>query len=217
MNEKGYILTEELVKRASRYLAFLKFQKVKGRSSFSISEIVSALGFSKATVADDLHLLGIYHTSASILINSCIDTLEGILVPNRLREAFLICTSEMATRVFKAKELFEQGIRIVAAFDPSANAKSYEIEGIKVLGMDKINSLSDRLHIQLMVIATDKEVAQRAANLAVEAGAKQIINFSGSAIVLPNDVHCSVTSFASSSSALLSLTPKTEYRYAAKG
>lgn len=185
MNEKGHILTEEFKRRASRYLAYLKFQKIKGRNLIDTNEISSALGFEKQTVSNDLHLLGIYSVNTPIPISNGIDTIESFLVVNRLKEAFLICTSKQAKRIINAKELTKQEIKVVAAFDPSPNLETYEIDGIKVLSTDRINSLSDRMHIKFMIIATEKEQAQQAANIAVNAGAMAIINTSGAALELP--------------------------------
>ncbi len=190
MNEKGYILTEELKKRASRYLAYLKFQKVKGRNMFDTNEMSSALGFDKPTISNDLHLLGIYHVNSAISISSGIDIIESLLVVNRLKEAFLICTSKHGKKIINAKELSLQGIKVVAAFDPSSSFDAYEIDGIKVLSTDRITSLSDRMHIQFMIIATEKEQAQQAANIAIDAGAKAIINISGEALTLSEGIAC---------------------------
>jgi redox-sensing transcriptional repressor len=190
MNEKGHILTEEFKKRASRYLAYMKFQKVKGRNLFDTTEMSSALGFDKLTVSNDLHLLGIYHVNSSISISSGIDIIESFLVVNRLKEAFLICTSKHGKKIINAKELSQQGIKVVAAFDPSPNFDTYEIDGIKVLSTDRITSLSDRMHIQFMIIATEKEQAQQAVNIAIDAGAKAIINTSGVTLALSDEIAC---------------------------
>lgn len=188
MNEKGYILTEEFRKRALRYLTYLKFQKVKGRNIFDINEISSELGYNKASVSNDLHLLGIYHLNNSIPIGIGIDAFESFLVVNRLSETFLICNSKQAKKIIHAKELAQQGIKVVAAFDPSPNLEPYEIDAIKVLSADRIDSLSDRMHIQFMIIATEKEQAQHAANIAANAGAKAIINMSGVELVFPDGI-----------------------------
>lgn len=190
MNEKGHILTEEFKKRASRYLAYLKFQKVKGRNIFEIKDITSALGFDKLTVSNDLHLLGIYHVNSSMPITNGIDIIESFLVVNRLKEAFLICTCKQGKKVVNAKELTSQGIKVVAAFDPSPNHETYEIDGIKVLSTDRINSLSDRMHIQFMIIATEKEHAQQAFNIAIAAGARAIINTSDASLIVPEGIAC---------------------------
>jgi AT-rich DNA-binding protein len=190
MNEKGHILTEEFKKRASRYLAYLKFQKVKGRNHFDINEISSELGFDKLAVSNDFHLLGTYHVNSPISISNGIDIIESFLVVNRLKEAFLICTGKHGKKIANAKELTQQGIKVIAAFDPSQKFETYEIDGIKVLSADRINSLSDRMHIQLMIIATEKEQAQQAANIAINAGAKAIINTSGIALTLSEGIAC---------------------------
>lgn len=190
MSTIGHILNTEFQKRATRYLTFLKYWKVKGRLNFAPSEMAIALSIKKDVVLKDLHLLGVFNITEEQPISNVINVLETYLEVKRYSEVFLICTRTHGKAIITSKALTEQGIRVVAAFDPSSNYEPYEIEGVKVLGCDRINSLAERMHITLMVIATNREMSQTAASAAIKAGAKAILNTTEIDLKLPDEVLC---------------------------
>lgn len=190
MSTKSHIQNAELRKRASRYLTFLKFWKVKGRLNFTPTEMAAALGFDKNIVFSDLHLLGIFNITDELSISHVITLLETYLEIKCYSEVFLICTRTHGRAIITSKTLTEHGIKVVAAFDPSGSYEPYEIDGVKVLGCDRISSLAERMHITMMVIATNKEISQAAATVAVKAGAKVILNTTSADLLLPENVQC---------------------------
>lgn len=188
MSEKVDILSYDFKQRVNRYLTYLKFTKARGKSLFALDDMAITLNFDQEEVANDLRLVGIYPTYAPIQVGTTITKLESCTENRRLTEAFLICTRSHGAAFMAISKLYEQGIKIVAAFDPSPSYEPYEIDGIKVLGIDKIYTLSDRMHIDLVVIATNSQIASYCATIAVKAEAKALLNCTKDEILVPDGI-----------------------------
>lgn len=99
-------------------------------------------------------------------------------------------------------------LSFAVAFDNKPNEVNTEINGIKILHIDKMSNLIKRMHIHIGVITVPANVAQIVTDMMILGGIKSIWNFAPSQIRVPDDVHVVHTQFSQSLALLTNKLPK---------
>ncbi len=183
------IIPQDSFARMNTLLSFVRLQKIKGKTDVSLQNMAENLGLQVSDLNTDLFLLGISDGARHIFsVGNLIDGLEVALGYHHIDEAFLVGTGRLGNILLKYSGFKDCGLRIVAAFDVKPTLIGTEIESIKVLNTTKINSLADRMHIALGLIATPSDQAQNTADLLVNAGIRVIWNFSLKEVTVPEGI-----------------------------
>ena len=79
-------------------------------------------------------------------------------------------------------------LQIIALFDNDVAKVGQTLDGRRILPMEKLANLAQRLHIQMGIITVPASVAQEVAEAMVAGGIKVIWNFAPCRLVVPEDV-----------------------------
>jgi len=188
--EKGMVvIPQDSFARMNRLLSFTRLLKIKGKTDVSIDHMAESLGFQTTDISNDLILMDISDGVRQFFsVGMLIDGLEVALGYHSINEAFLVGTGRLGNLLLQHNGFKECGLRIVAAFDVKPSLIGTEIESIKVLDPTMIQTLSDRMHISLGLIATPADQAQKTADLLVESGIRVIWNFSLKDVTVPQGI-----------------------------
>ena len=189
-DEKGMVvIPQDSFSRMNTLLNFTRLLKIKGKTDISLDHMGESLGFQATDLGADLTMLGISDGVRHIFsVGTLIDGLEVALGYHSINEAFLVGTGRLGNLLLQYKGFQECGLRIVAAFDVKPSLIGTEIESIKVLDPSMIQTLADRMHISLGLIATPADQAQKTADLLVKAGIRVIWNFSLKEVTVPEGI-----------------------------
>ena len=202
--KKSIGVPEPTVRRLPLYLHYLKELQQDGKPHISAPHIARAMKYDATKVVKDLSYTGIVgKTRVGYNVLELISVLEDFLGFNRKNEAFLIGAGRLGSALIGYPRFNEYGFKIIAAFDISPEKIGTEINGVKILNINKFRGLAERLHISLGIITTPAEVAQQMADLMIGWGIKAIWNFTPVNIKVPENILLQHTSIYSNLAVLL--------------
>ncbi len=107
----------------------------------------------------------------------------------------LVGVGNLGRALLRHEQLQERGFIIVAAFDCDPFKIGEVVAGHEIVCTRRLKEKRSELHVEIGLITTPPDRAQRAANHMVEAGFKGIINFAPTRIHVPEDVTVSYVDF----------------------
>lgn len=186
------------------YLHYL--QKIKGNSIKHISApaMAKVLEYDSTQIVKDLSVTGIkgkprvgYNTA------DLIKTIEEYLGFDKTNEAFLVGAGKLGQALLSYHELQGFGINIIAAFDIDPNKIDTKYGNTTILHTDKLGELADRLGVNIGILTTPPQVAQKTAKAMVKSGIKAIWNLTPVKLKLPDNIIVQDTSMYSNVAVLL--------------
>jgi redox-sensing transcriptional repressor len=178
-----------VVNRLSLYLRELQHLVRDGRATISSSQLGRLLGFTDAQVRKDLAYFGHFgHPGIGYRCDELINEIRRILGTDREWIVTMIGVGNLGRALLRYKGFAAQGFRIVAAFDADPHVVGSSIEGIPVLGLDRLTETISQRHIQLGLITVPAAAAQQVADQLVAAGISGIVNFAPVTLSLPDEV-----------------------------
>ncbi|QKG79546.1 hypothetical protein [Tenuifilum thalassicum] len=170
-------LDYELFKRLKKYIKGLKIQAIKGRNETSLYSLSEIINIDHDLIMSDLTLIGVSDGIKEVFcVGSLIQQLSNLIGYNRIEEACLIGAGPIAESIVSSVEFEKCNLRIVAAFD-SNPAEHSEIAGLRVLGMDRIGEIVQRMHVVLAIMAAPRIDSAVAAKIILNSSIKMIWNF----------------------------------------
>lgn len=182
-------LPKPTLNRLPTYLNYLKTQKQSGVANVSATTMANALGLNHVQVRKDLSMVSNggkpkvgYDTEG--LMND----IMSFLGYDNSKDVALIGVGRLGTALLAYNGFSEYGLDITVAFDTNPSLHGNEINGIKVLPVEKAANICERLKIHIAILAVPADNAQQAADALIKGGVKAILNFAPAHIVVPNDV-----------------------------
>jgi redox-sensing transcriptional repressor len=111
-----------------------------------------------------------------------------ILGLNRRWRVALVGAGNMGSALFAYKEFRRQGFDIVSVFDVSADRVGQKWRDLTVHHVDDLRAETERLGLEIGVIAVPARAAQAVADRLVAAGVRGVLNFAHRRIQLPATV-----------------------------
>ena len=177
------------LRRLPRYYQYLAQLRDAGQEQVSAAHIAEVMGVHHTQVRKDLAITGSQgrpktgHRVAELML-----AIESFLHWDNHSEAFLVGAGSLGTALLKYPGFEQAGARIVAAFDHDPRKAGTKVNDIPILGMDKLASLTVRMHIGIGILTVPAEAAQATADLMVACGIRAIWNFAPLTLDLPDDV-----------------------------
>lgn len=182
-------IPEPSLRRLPKYLNLLIRLKNQGREIVSCTHISKALQVDPTLVRKDLSFTGMKgKPKTGFPITGLINSIEVFLNLKNIKEAFMVGAGNLGSALLRYDGFARYGLRIVAAFDNNPDKIGGEINGIKVLGVDKLQNLARRMHIHIGIITVPALAAQEMADMMIESGIKAIWNFSSMEISVPDHI-----------------------------
>jgi len=161
----------------------------RGVSHVSSSLIGKDLGLDPTQVRKDLEMVGIAgKPKIGFGVADLLRGIETFLGWDRPKEAVLAGAGSLGSALLRYERFREYGITIAAAFDTDPLKIGTPIGGKDVFLLDSLPGRTLRMGIQLGIITTPPQAAQRVADLMVEGGIRAIWNFAPVHVRVPERV-----------------------------
>lgn len=180
---------EPTLRRLPLYLRYLKGIEQEGQY-VSCTQIAKEFGFDPTQVRKDIAETGITGTArVGYPVKNLIITIEEFLGWNKQNEAFLVGVGNLGTALLKYRPFQEKyGLDIVAVFDDDKGKQGAYIGGKKVMPVDKLTDLAQRMHIPIGIVTVPPEYAQEVVDKMIDGGIKAIWNFSPVSVRVPEGI-----------------------------
>jgi len=178
-----------VISRLSLYLREIQHLIRDGHETTSSSQLGRLLGFSDAQVRKDLAYFGHFgQPGVGYRCDELVQNIKRILGTDRDWPVALVGTGNLGRALLGYRGFWNQGFRIVAAFDIDANRVGALIDGVPIHHLDRLSEVAQENKIRLGMIAVPAAAAQAVADRLVAAGIEGIVNFAPVTITLPDSV-----------------------------
>ncbi|HEU4335369.1 MAG TPA: redox-sensing transcriptional repressor Rex [Candidatus Eisenbacteria bacterium] len=174
------------VRRLSGYYRVLEELELEGQRTVSSQGLAHASGVTSAQVRKDLSYFGNFgKRGLGYAVARLRKEIRLILGLNRRWRVALVGAGNMGSALFAYKEFRRQGFDIVAIFDVSADRVGQKWRDLTVRHLDDLRAETERLGLEIGVIAVPARAAQAVADRLVAAGMRGILNFAHRRIQIP--------------------------------
>ena len=206
---------EPTLRRLPLYHRFLKDLRGTNREFVSCTDIGLELDLDPTQIRKDFESVGIVgRPRIGYVLAHVIQELEQFLGWNNVNDAFLIGAGSMGSALLGYRKFEQCGLKVVAAFDLDPSKIGTRIQGKRVLPLEKLTSLAQRMHILIGIITVPATEAQAVADLMIEGGIRAIWNFAPVRLRKPEhiivhneDLYCSLAALSQKLFAALQKDP----------
>lgn len=170
-----------------RYLVNLEKLDVEFVSS---TMIANAIGITPMLVKKDLApiIKNVGQPKIGYQVNCLIKDLNDALGYGHLKDAVIVGVGQLGRVLLNYPGFKDYGTNICVGFDNSSTVIGSEINGVKILNIDKFEDLIKRMEIHIGIITVNKDCAQDVADMMVRSGIKAIWNWAPVNIKVPKDI-----------------------------
>lgn len=163
--------------------------ELEGHKTVSSQGLARQSGGSPAQVRKDLSYFGNFgKRGLGYSVPRLRKEIRLILGLDRRWKAALIGAGNLGSALFAYKEFRRQGFDIVAIFDVSPERVGERWRDLTILHLDRLRAETERLGIEIGIIAVPARSAQAVAERLVAAGIRGVLNFAHRKIFVPADV-----------------------------
>jgi redox-sensing transcriptional repressor len=161
----------------------------RGVSHVSSSVIGKDLALDPTQVRKDLETIGLAgRPKIGFGVADLLRGIETFLGWDRPKDAVLAGAGSLGSALLRYERFREYGISIAAAFDTDPSKIGTPIGGKEVFLLDSLPGRVRRMGVDLGIITTPPQAAQRVADLMVEGGIRAIWNFAPVHVRVPEHV-----------------------------
>lgn len=184
------------IQRLAVYIQVLESLEQEGVEIISSDPLAKACDVNASQVRKDFAYFGEFGVrGVGYYVQTLIASITSALGIDREWKTALVGVGNLGRAVLNHTEFRARGFNIVGAFDCDPFKIGEKIYGLEVMCTKSIKEKVDKLGIEMGIITTPPERAQRAANHLVEAGIRGILNFAPSRIKTPDHVYVEYVDF----------------------
>ena len=184
------------IQRLAIYVQVLENLARDGVEVVSSNPLAEACGVNGSQVRKDLAYFGEFGVrGVGYRVDALIAAIKNALGINREWRMALVGAGNLGRAILNHGEFRARGFNIVGVFDCDPFKIGEIMHGLEVRCTDDLPACAPELDIQMGIITTPPERAQRAANHIVEAGVTSILNFAPARIKVPEHVHVEYVDF----------------------
>lgn len=182
-------ISESTVRRLSVYLRLLRELESEEREIVSSQELATRSGTTSAQVRKDLSLFGSFgKRGRGYTVPELASTLEGILGLERRWRVALVGVGRIGSALLGYRDLRNRGFDVVAAFDVDPGKVGTEVDGIRIVPMDRLEVVVEERGVEMGIVAVPPDAAQDVADRLAEAGVRALLNFAPVKLDVPDEV-----------------------------
>lgn len=187
---KAHKVPEATIKRLSIYMRVLKDLEKKGTEIISSADLAAICGINPAQIRKDLTYFGEFGVrGVGYYVKELHFDIRKVLGLNQKRNLALIGVGNLGRALLCYRNFADHGYEFVAAFDSDpAKVKEKLPCDIEVSPMEELPEKIRSLAVDIAIITTPAGSAQAAADAAIAAGVRGILNFAPVQITVPRDV-----------------------------
>lgn len=161
------------------YLNYLLSLREGGVEIVSSPTIAKALNFSDEQVRKDLQLVSQSQGKPKLgrNINELIDDIQTFLGYKVQRRAAIIGVGHLGGALMNYKGFKDFGLNIVCGFDVDTKLIGSFINNKEIFSLYQLSNKIEELNIEIAILSTPSESAQKVADMLTNAGIKAIWNF----------------------------------------
>jgi redox-sensing transcriptional repressor len=182
-------IAESTVRRLSLYLRFLEDFEAQGMATVSSEALASRGGTTSAQVRKDLSFFGSFgKRGLGYSVPELVARLRDILGLERTYRVAVIGAGKMGSALVQYRGFQQRGFHIACVYDsdPEKTGKSWN--GLRVRPDARLEEDLRREPVDIAIIVTPAESAQRVAERLVDAGVRAILNFAPVQLSVPERV-----------------------------
>ncbi|MDP1852611.1 MAG: redox-sensing transcriptional repressor Rex [Candidatus Omnitrophota bacterium] len=150
----------------------------RGKDYISSEELSKLTNFTAAQVRRDLTYFGQFGTPGKgYAIEGLKKAIVSILGTDKNWDVALVGVGNLGTALLSYRGFEQQGFRVVCAFDSDLRKIGKTLEGIKVQDTTELEAAVKAKNVQIAIVATSAEGAQKVVDILIGSGVKAILNF----------------------------------------
>ena len=186
---KSQHIPKATIKRLALYVQVLETFKRDGTSVVSSEALARGCSVNPSQVRKDLAYFGEFGVrGVGYHVQDLIAAIKHALGVDRVWKCALVGVGNLGKALLRYQDFAYRGFTIVGAFDCDPFKVGEEISGLEVLSTRRLKDVVAENGIEIGLITTPANRAQRAANFLIAAGIKGIINYSPAMLTVPPDV-----------------------------
>lgn len=184
------------IQRLAVYVQVLENLKRDGVEVISSEQLAKACNVNPSQIRKDLAYFGEFGVrGVGYWVQDLITSIKQSLGVDRVWNTALVGVGNLGRALLRHHEFRQRGFNIVGAFDCDPFKIGEVVAGLEVICSRKLREKVGELDIEVGVITTPPERAQRATNYLVDAGVKGIINFAPARIETPDNIFVEYVDF----------------------
>lgn len=184
------------IQRLATYVQVLEALGRDGVTVISSNPLAEACGVNGSQVRKDLAYFGEFGVrGVGYNVQALISAITGSLGVDREWKMALVGVGNLGRAILNHGDFRARGFNIVAIFDCDPFKIGEVMHGMEVQCTDALKDCAETLGIEMGIITTPPERAQRAAGHLVEAGINSILNFAPARIRVPENVKVEYVDF----------------------
>ncbi|PWL58566.1 MAG: redox-sensing transcriptional repressor Rex [Desulfovibrionaceae bacterium] len=196
VSPKNEHIPRATIQRLATYLQVLEAMHKEGVQVISSEPLSRACDVNASQVRKDLAYFGEFGVrGVGYYVSYLLEAIKVCLHANREWRAALVGVGNLGRALLNHREFRRRGFTIVAAFDCDPFKIGETAYGLEVYCTKTLMERVPELNIEIGIITTPPERAQRAASQLVEAGIKGILNYSAARISVPDTVFVEYVDF----------------------
>ncbi|WP_291321442.1 redox-sensing transcriptional repressor Rex [Desulfonatronospira sp.] len=184
------------ISRLAVYVQELEVMEQQGLKVISSEKLAHLCGVNPSQIRKDLAYFGEFGVrGVGYYVHELRGAIRQSLGLDRNWNVVLVGVGNLGRALLRHNMLRKRGFVIVAAFDCDPFKIGEEIAGLEVNCSSKLPESTQEMNVEIGVITTPPERAQRAANYLIEGGIKGIVNFAPARITAPDYVSVEYVDF----------------------
>ncbi|WP_243544361.1 redox-sensing transcriptional repressor Rex [Pseudodesulfovibrio tunisiensis] len=186
---KSEHIPKATIGRLAVYIQVLQNLQRDGVEVISSEKLARACSVNSSQIRKDLAYFGEFGVrGVGYYVQELISSIKQSLGIDRVWNCALIGVGSLGTALLKHSHFCERGFCIKAAFDCDPDKIGQEVADMEIVCPTHIKERAPELGLEIGIITTPPDRAQRAANHLVEGNIKGIINFAAARINVPSHI-----------------------------
>lgn len=183
---KSEHIPKATIGRLAVYIQVLENLLRDGNDVISSEKLARACSVNSSQIRKDLAYFGEFGVrGVGYYVQELITSIKQSLGIDRVWKCALIGVGNMGTALLRHHDFAKRGFDIAAAFDCDPDKIGREFEGLEIVCPTHLKEQAPEMNLEIGIIATPPDRAQRAANHLVDANIRGIINFAPARINVP--------------------------------
>lgn len=194
--QKNEYIPKATIQRLATYLQVLENMHKEGIEITSSVPLATACDVNASQVRKDLAYFGEFGVrGVGYYVDYLLASIKASIYADREWRAALVGVGNLGRALLNHQEFRRRGINLIAAFDCDPFKIGETVYGLEIQCTKKMVEVVPSAGIEIGIITTPPERAQRAADQMINAGIKGILSFSATRIMTPDDVFVEYVDF----------------------
>lgn len=182
-------IADSTVRRLSLYLRFLEEFEEQGIQTVSSKALAARGGTTSAQVRKDLSFFGSFgKRGLGYAVPELVSKLRDILGLRRTYRVVVMGAGKIGSALAHYRGFAQRGFHIAAVYDSDASKAGKMWNGLRVRHAADLEQDLAREPVDIAIIVTPAESAQRVVDRLVRAGVRAILNFAPARLEVPDTV-----------------------------